>query len=440
MQQQIKIGIHLPNRNIQDILLSDPEKGNPGIGGTQFLLFSLPYYLEKYYYNQFRFLIFAESDKAIKSKYDVLKIDNLEDAAQKAKDNSCDIFVFRPGFDNETQAFLKKISEIKLKAVAWMHNSHRLILKHLARNQYVVRCVCVSRDQYETLRDHPIITKLTLIYNAVDSATIPFNVENQKTKSVVFLGGLTFAKGFHTVAKMWKKVLVYHPDAELVVIGSGTFYDRNLKLGPLGLAEEKYEKMFSRYILNRSGRIIESIKFLGTLGAEKYEIMCKASAGIANHPDLRETFCLSAIEFQLCGTPVVSSPYGGLLDTVENGVGGFLRNYPADRLKCIVKLLSDKDLAFEMGKNGRKFAIEKFNYDRICKDWSQLFYDVHNDNKVCILEIIPSEATLLNRFRELLRILKSKYTFLKVLLPSIYLIHSFEVIKLKIQRIRYQYL
>jgi glycosyltransferase involved in cell wall biosynthesis len=349
---------------------------------------------------------------------------------------SCEIFIFRPCSDKETVAFLKKIKELKLKTIAWSLNTPRFLLNTLYRNDYIVRFVCVGRDQYETLRDHPIINKSSLIYNAVDSTYIPFNLENLKTKSVVFLGSLSFAKGFHIVAKMWKKILEYHPDAQLYVIGSGNLYDRNQKIGPLGLADEKYEKMFSKYILTDSGSIHNSVKFLGVLGADKYEIMNKASVGIGTHPDLRETFCLAAVEFQLCGTPVVSSAYGGLLDTVDDGVTGFLRNTTKSRLKSIIALLSDPDLSSGMGLAGRKFAIEKFNYEKICKDWHQLINDICSDAEVRILKIEGSKRIRLDQFREFLRIIKSKCIIFRVFPPSIYLIHTFEFLKLRIQRIQ----
>ena len=437
ISKKIRIGIHLPNRDIKDVLLSDPEKGNPGIGGTQFLMFSLPYYLDKYYKNTFEFLILADNDKHVKTNFKVLAVENLVDAARKAKDNACEIIIFRPTSDDETVAFLKKITELELKTIAWTFNTPRFLLNTLYRNDYIIRFVCVGQDQYETLRDHPIINKSSLIYNAVDSACIPFDLENIKTKSVVFLGSLSFAKGFHIVAKMWKKILKFHPDAQLFVIGSGKLYDRNQKIGPLGLADEKYEKKLSKYILTESGSIHNSIKFLGVLGAEKYEIMSKATVGIGTHPNLRETFCLAAVEFQLCGTPVVSSAYGGLLDTVNDGVTGFLRNSTKSRFKHIIKLLSDPDLSSRMGFAGRKFATEKFNYEKICRDWYQLINNVCSDSEVQILEIIQSKRIRLDQFREFLRVHKSKYIIFRALPPSIYFIHAFEYIRLRIQRIQF---
>jgi glycosyltransferase involved in cell wall biosynthesis len=437
MVKKVKIGIHLPNRDIQDVTLSDPETGNPGIGGTQFLLFSLPYYLDKYYKNEFEFIILADYDKPMITNFVKFSVTNLEDAAKKAKELLCELFIFRPTSGKETVDLLKKIKELKLNSIAWSFNTPRFLLNSFYRNEYIVRFICVGRDQYETLRDHLVINKSSLIYNAVDPAIIPFSLENQKTKSVVFLGSLSFAKGFHLVAKMWKKILKYHPDAELHVIGSGKLYDRNQKFGPLGLADEKYEKWFSKYLLTDAGMIHDSVKFHGVMGTDKYKIMGGASVGIGTHPDLRETFCLAAVEFELCGTPVVSSAYGGLLDTVDDGVSGFLRNSSRNRLKSILALLSDPDLSSRMGLAGRKFASEKFNYEKICKEWYELINDVLSSSDIKLLPITQSKRIKLDKFREFLRIIKLKYYIFRILPSSIYFIHSLEFIKLRIQRIRF---
>lgn len=435
-QKKIKIGVHLPNRDIPEVVLSDPEAGNPGIGGTQFLLFSLPYYLDKYFQNEFEFLILADFDKPVITEFEVVKVNSLTDAAEKSKEMACELFIFRPTSDNETVNLLEKIKVLKIKTIAWSFNTPRFFLNSFFRNEYIVRFICVGRDQYETLRDHPIIEKSSMIYNAVDASSIPFNPDNPKSKSVVFLGSLSFAKGFHLVARMWKKILKYHPDAKLHVIGSGKLYDRNQKIGPLGLADEKYEKRFSKYLLNDSGVIHESVIFHGVMGADKYEVMGKASVGIGTHPDLRETFCLAAAEFELSGTPVVSSAYGGLLDTVDDGITGFLRNTFKGRLKSILHLLSDADLSSRMGIAGRKFATDKFNYETICRDWHKLITDINSGTDIQLLEIIPGRRIRLDKFREYLRITKSKIFIFRILPASIYFIHSIEYIKLRIQRIQ----
>ncbi len=434
-EKRIKIGVYLPNGRIKDVHLENPERGNPGIGGTQFLLFSLPYYLNKYYSNKFDFVYFVENEKSISSGCKIILVNSLIDTAQKAKDTSCDIIIFRPNYDKESISFLKRIKELKIKSIAWMHNTPIFLLNQLHRNKYIIRCVCVGREQYESLRDHPIIYKLSMIFNAVDSSNVPDNLNIRKTKSVVFLGSLEFAKGFHFLAKLWKHILKIHPDAELFVIGSGKLYDRNQKFGNLGVANEKYEKMFSKNVLNEDGNIHPSVNFLGVLGEEKFEIMSKGCVGFTNNPNVRETFCLSAVEFQLCGTPVVSKAYGGLLDTVEHEISGFLVKNKQGFIRSIDKLLSDRKLSSKMGNKGREIVSKKFNYKNISKDWVNLFNDVISDSKICILENDQSDINQLRKIRESFRLLKIKCFVFRMLPPSIYILHTMEFSKLKLEKL-----
>ena len=433
----LKIAVYLPNEGIKSIRLSNPEEGNPGIGGTQFLLFSLPHYIHKYFKDYFEFIYIVNNSDNIITNFKLSLAKDLSEAAFKANEEQCDLLIFRPSDDVETMNFIKIIEVLKLKTVAWLHTTPKFMLQHISNCKYVIRCIAVGRDQYETLRDHPIINKLSLINNAVDSSKIPF-YNGIKMKSVVFMGSLTFAKGFHILAKMWYKIQRHHPDAELIVIGSGKLYDRNFIYGSMGLADEKYERLFKRYVVDDSGNLKKSIKFMGIMGPEKYELMGQASVGIANHPGLRETFCLGAVEFQLCGTPVVSSYYGGLIDTVKNNLSGFLRNSEKKRYKSILKLLSDPDLSSKMGNTGRKVSGEMFNYQDITKEWRKLFSDLKDGNQAIVLKLDPHNDNKINLLREYLRILKTKSSIFRILLPSIYIIHTMEYLRLHIEKFRYQ--
>lgn len=438
MTNRIKVGVHLPNKKIAGVRLHDPRLGNPGIGGTQFLLFSLPFYLNEYFPSEFEFLLLAESTKNLKTEFQTVEVSDLSDAAEKAKDAACDMIIFRPNSDKETIAFLKKIEALKLPSIAWMHNSNRLILNNLSSNKFVLRCVCLSYDQYETLRDHPLIKKTAIIYNAVDPVCFP-EKSSEKEKNVVFIGSLTFAKGFHTIARMWKKIIKIHPDAKLIVIGSGKLYDRASTSGELNIAEQEYENLFRKFISDEKNQILDSVRFLGVMGQGKYEIMSKAAVGIVTNPLLRETFCLSAVEFQLCGTPAVSRGYGGLLDTVKDGKGGFLRNSQTNRLKCILKLLDDLELSKTMGLEGRQFVLEKFTWEKIAPRWIQLIKDVQSKAEVDILAIEAKNINLLNNYRENMRLMKEKFPLFRVIIPSIYLIQIIEFLRLKWQKYLYKY-
>jgi hypothetical protein len=171
------------------------------------------------------------------------------------------------------------------------------------------------------------------------------------------------------------------------------------------------------------------------MGREKFGIMQKATAGIVNHPDMTETFSLAAVEFQLCGTPVVSRAYGGLLDTVEHKAGGYLARNRSGIFRYLDRLLSDPSLASEMGRKGRDFAVKKFNYKEISSHWTELISDVHDGLPASPLELDDSSRTSLRSIREFLRKLKSRLFVFRMLPPSIYFVHGMESMKLRLERL-----
>jgi hypothetical protein len=105
-------------------------------------------------------------------------------------------------------------------------------------------------------------------------------------------------------------------------------------------------------------------------------------------------------------------------------------------LNCIIKLLSNPELVLKMGSAGRKIAVEKFNYEKITEDWSKLINEIHFNSQIQILEIDQLKGTKLDYFRDYLRILKARYLIFKILIPSVYLIHTFESMRLHLEKLR----
>lgn len=437
LKARYKIGIYLPNKQNGNVLLVNPEYGNPGVGGAQFLMFSLPFYLDKFYPNQYEVVFFAENEKSVACSFPVFEVNNLTQAAILAKSQGCDLFIYRPAYNAENIDFLKEIERIQLKSIAWFHNTPFFLFKYLERNPYIVKCICVSRDQYEFLRDNKIIYKTELVYNALDVTKISSVFGATKAKQVIFMGSITPDKGFHLIARMWPRILTVHPDAELLVIGSGKLYNNSQILGDIGIADSAYEKMFAKYIVDESGNLLPSVKFLGVLGSDKYEIMAKGCVGIPNHPYVRESFCLAAAEFQLCGTPVVTRNYGGVRDSVDNGRSGFLVQDLKGIEDKIISLLSDLELSKEMGKNGHRYVTSHYSWASITPRWNEVITNsIVNVSSDVIVDTIVSSSWK-NRFREVLRKMKLTIPILNLFPSSLYFIHTVQFIRLRLERLFY---
>lgn len=263
------------------------------------------------------------------------------------------------------------------------------------------------------LRDHLIIYKSEVILNGFDPTLYIPKQNLKKEKKVVYMGSLIPGKGFHILARIWKKVLEQVPDAKLEVIGSGKLYNRNLRVGKWGIADEKYESIFRPYLSDKNGRKLSSVKFHGLLGKEKIPIIQKALIGCPNPSGVSENCPGVAIEFQACGTAVVSGAFWGLLDTVDNGKTGLLGTTEEDLLENIVRLLKNEDEAINMGKNGIEFIKDKFNHKKISNKWRKVFQDIILNKKVKILPIDQNPNYEYKQLSESMRLLKEKYKFLR---------------------------
>ena len=75
-------------------------------------------------------------------------------------------------------------------------------------------------------------------------------------------------------------------------------------------------------------------------------------------------------EAQLLQRPVLATNVGGIPEIMQDGTTGILveRQSPELIASGIDELLHDEKRSGEMGKNGRRFVEENFNWDRIAAD------------------------------------------------------------------------
>lgn len=419
MPNQIKVGFHVDNSGYLGIDTRFPERGNPGIGGTQFAAIVLAYYLKQFYPDRIEPVIFANYTDLLPPDLSSYAVPSRVDAAIKASESGCDIFVFRS--QDAHKKIYETVERLKLKSIARSDNTPGYeALSKMADNSFIKCHVCVGQEQLDYLRDHRVIAKSTAIfYPCSSTAFIPKQLKDKTSDTVVYLGSITPRKGFHRLAHVWPKVLQQHPTAKLSVIGSGKLYNQAAKLGMWGVAEERYEaKEIRPYLSDSQGNVHSSVRFEGVLGDEKIPIIQNATLGVVNPTAYTETFCLSAVEIQSCGTPVVAGADWGLLDTIAHNKTGLLGKNDEDLTKNILYFLKHPDAAKAFGENGIKFVQEKFSPESSATQWVQLFENIVAGKSTPIPKV---KRNLLHRgkiLREGIRLMRTNIPFLQTI-PSI---------------------
>ena len=366
----MKTGLVLCDKGIKGLDMSQVKKGNPGMGGTEFLFLLLAYYLHEAGME----VTIYHFEENILPVHDELVAD-YKSAFKKGKENNEDIFIIK---NTEELSIYEDFDKSGLKGIVWCHNFLSVPeMKLFNKLDSIKRVVMVGRQMYDYYLDEPLIKKIDYCFNMF----IPNGMKRNEAcpPNVTYIGSLCYQKHFHILAKYWKEIVKEVPDACLHVIGSGRLYDRNEKLGPLGIAGEDYENEFLPYLTDDNGKLLDSVIFHGLMGVEKFDILKETKVGVVNPMAATETFCLCAVEMESLGIPVVSRKKNGLLDTIRHEETGLLYTKEEELPSYVVRLLKDEELNKKLGANAEDFANKAFLPEEIMNKWVEILNEVYEN-------------------------------------------------------------
>ena len=372
----ITIGFFLQNSNLGDADCSELLSGNPGVGGTEYEILLVASELARRYPADFRVVVLTTGSLSRPPKLEFRVVDNMPGSLFRvAVEAGCDVLVLEAKLPLEW--YRPKGPASGLKLVAWAHlDSDWRKYCSMSENSSLVRLVCVGREELDTIRDHDIYRKGTFIYYpyAFDEEMVRAIASRAGDRGhrVAFVGSLTPSKGFHILADAWPEVLRRVPDAELHVYGSGKLYHKNAVLGPLGVAEESYEKRFSQPLLQADGTIHHSVHFHGVChGLAMREQLARAKVGVIN-PNTDETFGLSAVDLLLAGCHMVVRRSPGVMDTCGYSPFSYAKRSFLPR-RIVAALLTEKKPSVE---EAIESVNRRFGPDVILPQWRKLLFDV----------------------------------------------------------------
>lgn len=375
----MKIAMLFQDNGIWGRDLSHPEKGNPGIGGTEYCFLMLAYYLQKEYGEMVELTMYHFRDNILPAPEK--KVENISQAFCLCQKEKTDVVLLKNLQDDEVYNLLEQYPQ---NYMIWCHNF--LTPKEISffqKCENVKRLICVGRQMYDYYLDDVIIDKMDFVFNMFTPPADNGNTGREEPWdcAVTYVGSLIYQKNFHVLATAWKSISKAVPEATLHVLGTGKLYDENAQLGPLGIAEESYEAMFLPGI-TEEGKRMENVIFHGILGEEKYDLYRKTAVGVVNPMAATETFCLAAIEMEACGVPIVSRKKNGLLDTVKHQKTGLLYKDADSLADYVISLLQDKERNKLLGEQAYAFAHSAFLPEKIMPEWIRVLEEVATGKKV----------------------------------------------------------
>lgn len=252
---------------------------------------------------------------------------------------------------------LARVPKIIFTGHGWAFNEDRFLLSRwlIALSHWVTILLChqviaVSTQTAKQIAVFPKVKpKIKVIYNGIEKTT--FLTKKEARQKLVPEDADTFwlgtiaelhqNKGLDILIEAFKKVLEKISGVSLIIIGEGE-------------AREKLAHLIAK------NQLTENIHLLGRReNAAQYLL----AFDIFILPSRTEALPYVILEAGLAGLPVVASRVGGIPEIIENEVSGFLinpGNYK-DLSLAMEKLLTNKDLAHQFGKNLKEKVITQFS-------------------------------------------------------------------------------
>jgi glycosyltransferase involved in cell wall biosynthesis len=249
-----------------------------------------------------------------------------------------------------------------------------------------------------TLWDFPAIAgRCQVTHNGIDAQEFPrekkYHTPIGKPKRILYAGAISPHRGLHVLLEAFKLVVKQYPDVHLDLVGPHGNYpiqetfdvrDSALRksvapyyaLKPLSLLKEflpgaqagaSYRSTLQSML---SAEVAERVTFHGMVGHRPQLIEHYYDGDIFILPSIcNDSFGIPVVEAMGAGLPVIASRSGGVVETVEDRVTGFIveKNNPQQLASSLLKLLEDDALRESMGRAGRKRAMDHYTWDKVAK-------------------------------------------------------------------------
>jgi glycosyltransferase involved in cell wall biosynthesis len=201
--------------------------------------------------------------------------------------------------------------------------------------------------------------KVSVVYNGMDVDLFRNTGEKREEKALLFVGNTEDSK----------KGLVYLLEAMRLLPEDVT----------LTIVDDGPPKKTTAADLIKKMNLGHRVKFTGKLTYEEL-VSIYSRKTLLVMSSLFEGFGLPAVEAMSCETAVVTTTSGALKEVVTPDCGILVPpKDPAALSGAIMKLLGDRKLRLEMGKNGRRRAMENYSWPVAAKNTLEVYKQVIED-------------------------------------------------------------
>lgn len=223
------------------------------------------------------------------------------------------------------------------------------------------------RDQFQDLIAEE---RIVAVFNSIDTDKY-YNPDlfRYDKNIILFLGHITYAKGYCDLLKIMPHIVRQHPDLTFCFAGvKKVGKERNIQRNQISgekIVFEDPDECYQKYIQDKYEH---NYRYLGVIDEAKKITMLR-ECNFLVLPSYSEGFSMAVLEAMSMGKPVVCTPVGALGDIIKHREQGMLAA-PGDLKKMeenILALLDDSSLRNRIAINNHKYVRQEFRVNAITK-------------------------------------------------------------------------
>ncbi len=248
----------------------------------------------------------------------------------------------------------------------WKKLKCRLLWRRAAK--YADRFCCVSQDIADSAGRWGTVPsrKLAVVLNGIDT-----NVFAERAESLTLRRSLGIPDDARVIGSVGRLNEVKRQDLLIRAVAALRSGLPNVRLLLIGDGPEKENLI----VLSKELGLSEAVIFGGYQSQPQRFLQGMDIFAMSSR---LEGLPLALLEAWAAGLPVVSSDVGGIPKVVKSGTNGLL--FPNGDLEQLVasleRLLSDPELAAEIGRAGRATVLESYTLDRMAAEYERHYREV----------------------------------------------------------------